>query len=57
MKEPGKIPLTNNPKSKEPEKRKLASDHYYDIDTNYNNENYPENNSESISELESYETD
>jgi hypothetical protein len=57
MKEPQKIPLTNNPKSKEPEKRKLVSDHYYDIDTNYNNENHPENNSEGLSELESYETD
>lgn len=65
MKEPEKIPLTNNPRSRDIQKiplTKVESDP--DID-NYkrlwitvtDNENNSKNDSQSISELESYETD
>jgi hypothetical protein len=61
MKEPQKIPLTNNPRHKEPKRIPLKALQHYDIEITNNildqNENYSENNSESIPELESYETD
>ncbi|MFN9957401.1 MAG: hypothetical protein ACK55I_30210 [bacterium] len=61
MKEPTKIPLTNNPRSKEPNKQSLSTPNHYDIDMRddiwIKNENNIQDNSESISELESYETD
>jgi hypothetical protein len=73
MKEPEKIPLTDNPRSKEPEKiplnkiypEPMTNDVWDRFDTynstpvfaKKNNENNLENNSQSIQQLESHETD
>jgi hypothetical protein len=49
MQEPNRIPLTNNPRSKQPKKFPLEKQYPEPI----TNENNLENNSESIQELES----
>lgn len=69
MKEPKKIPLTNHPRSKEPLKRSLypepiTDDLWERHESNFgppifakkNYENHLENNSQSIQELESDQT-
>lgn len=54
MKEPQKIPLTDNPRTKQVQIIRLIPNQ---INKNWYNEDYNENNSESIQQLESYETD
>jgi hypothetical protein len=60
MKEPKRIPLTDNPKNKEPEKIPLTTPNHYDIDMSddvwIKDENNQQNNTTSIQQLESDET-
>jgi len=56
MKEPIRIPLSDNPKNKGPVRIPLVSDNYdyiYLEDHIRNNENYQQNNTTSIQKLES----
>ena len=61
MKEPKRIPLTDHPRNKEPQKIPLTTTCHYDIeitdDILIKNENNKQNNSTSISELESHKID
>lgn len=62
MKEPKRIPLTDNPRIKEPNKIPLQKLDIYDIEMNGDdlwnrNENNKQNNSQSISNLESDSSD
>ncbi len=57
MKEPNKIPLTDNPKSKTVKKIPLKSiETFTHLASNEPHENIDENNSKSVSELESDKT-
>lgn len=61
MKEPKKIPLTDSPRIQEPKKIPLTTPNQYDIDMSddvwiKNNENNKQNDSTSIQQLESDET-
>lgn len=58
MKEPEKIPLTNNPRSKTVTKIPLESNNYptFVEIIDWYNENYRQNNSQSIQQLESDKT-
>lgn len=51
MKEPRRIPLTDNPKNKEPKKRRLLSS-----TDQIEDENHQQNNQTSIQQLESNKT-
>jgi hypothetical protein len=57
MKEPKRIPLTDNPRNKEPQKLPLTTPNNYDIemidDVWTKNENNKQDDKTSISELES----
>jgi len=59
MKEPKRIPLTDNPRNKEPQKIPLTTPNHYDIEMfddvwiKTDNENYKQDNKKSIPELES----
>jgi hypothetical protein len=59
MKEPKRIPLTDNPRNKEPQKLLLTAPNHYNIEmfddvwTKTDNENNQQNNPTSIQELES----
>jgi hypothetical protein len=63
MKEPKRIPLTDNPRNKEPQKLPLTTPNHYNIEMiddiwiKTDNENNQQNNTTSIQQLESYETD
>jgi|APGre2960657373_1045057.scaffolds.fasta_scaffold02623_10 hypothetical protein len=65
MKEPKRIPLTDSPRNKEPKKIPLTYDQDWEVhDTNLgppvlarNNENNRQDNTTSIQQLESDETD
>jgi hypothetical protein len=63
MKEPKRIPLTDNPRNKEPQKLPLTTPSHYNIEMfddvwiKTNNENNQQNNQTSVQQLESYETD
>ena len=62
MKEPKRIPLTDNPKNKEPQRIPLTTPNHYDIDMSddvwikTDDENNQQNNTTSIQQLESDET-
>lgn len=60
MKEPKRIPLTDSPRNKEPQKIPLITRTNYDIEMSddiwIKNENYQENNKTSIPKLESDKT-
>jgi hypothetical protein len=57
MKEPKKIPLTDHPRNKEPQKiRLLPEDNTIILDYLDKDENNPKDNSESIQQLESDKT-
>jgi len=60
MKEPTKIKLTDNPKNKSVKLTPLTSTQHYDIEMSNDiwikNENNQQNNSQSIQQLESDET-
>ncbi len=60
MKEPKRIPLTDNPRNKEPEKLPLTTPSQYDIemvdDIWIKNENHTKDNTTSIQQLESDKT-
>lgn len=57
MQEPNKIPLTDNPRNKEPKKIPLTTPNYYNIEMTddlwIKNENNKQNNQTSVQELES----
>jgi hypothetical protein len=57
MKEPKRIPLTDNPKNKEPQKIPLTTPNHYDIemidDVWIKDENYKQDSTQSIQKLES----
>jgi hypothetical protein len=59
MKEPKRIPLTDNPRNKEPQKLPLTTPMYYDIEMiddvwiKKEDENNQQNNTQSIPKLES----
>ncbi len=57
MKEPKRIPLTDNPKNKEPQKIPLTTPSHYDIemidDVWIKDENYKQDSTQSIQKLES----
>jgi hypothetical protein len=59
MKEPKRIPLTDSPRNKEPQKISLTTSNHYDIEMvddiwiKKENENNQQNNPTSIQELES----
>lgn len=55
MDEPKRIPLTDNPKTKEPKRIRLWADEDKTLD-DIDNENNKQNNSTSISKLESNKT-
>jgi hypothetical protein len=55
MKEPKRIPLTDNQKNKEPQKIRLLPD-TNNIDYLDKDEDYPKNNPQSIQQLESDKT-
>jgi hypothetical protein len=61
MKEPKRIPLTDNPRHKEPEKLPLTTPEYYNIDMFddiwIKDENTQQNNTTSIQQLESDKVD
>ena len=63
MKEPKRIPLTDNPRKEEPQRLPLKPLSNYDIEMvddiwiKKEDENNTENNKTSIQQLESYETD
>ena len=52
MEEPKRIPLTDNPKHKEPQKLRLFPDNDSFLDDFDKDENYQQNNSQSIQQLE-----
>jgi hypothetical protein len=62
MKEPKRIPLTDNPRNKEPQKLPLTTPNHYNIEMiddiwiKTDNENNQQNDSKSICKLESNET-
>ena len=56
MEEPKRIPLTDNPKHKEPQKLRLFPDNDSFLDDFDKDENYQQNNSQSIQQLESDKT-
>lgn len=61
MKEPKRIPLTDSPRTQEPQKIRLTSQSQYDIEMGddiwiKNNENHKQNDKTSIQQLESDET-
>ena len=60
MKEPKRIPLTDSPRNKEPEKLPLTTQSHYDIDMVddvwIKNENHTKDNTTSIRKLESDQT-
>jgi hypothetical protein len=56
MEEPKRIPLTDNPKQKEPQKLRLFPDDDSFLDDLDKDENYQQNNSQSIQQLESDKT-
>jgi hypothetical protein len=59
MKEPQKIPLTNNPRNREPIKIPLTTEHLNDFDTidnvriKINNEDNKQNDTQSVQKLDS----
>ena len=62
MKEPKRIPLTDNPRNKEPQKLPLTTPNHYDIDMIDDlwikkNEDNKQDNKTSISELDSLQGD
>lgn len=63
MKEPKRIPLTNNPRNKEPQKLPLTTLKHYDIDMTddvwikIKNEDNKQNDQTSIQQLESDKID